>query len=190
MNEVWLVESDNDNDNVTLYAESLSFILDNGTSIKNFEYNIQLNEKLVGAELVVSDVEGKIFSPYLNVIGAKGLFISKELAEEFTDLENVDVIPLDIHLKGELIKGEWYFCNAYSVLDIVDWEASEVTTSSGGKILFVDSLVLKKSKYPFPDMFRVEGFLSVPFITKALYDRLSKIVSPGYELIPIDEFER
>ncbi|WP_064791377.1 hypothetical protein [Shewanella woodyi] len=190
MNEIWLVESDNDNKNVTLYAESLSFILANGRTIVAFEYDTSLDEEITKAELRVSEVEGDVFSPYLNVIGTKGMFINGELSRMVKGLDCINVIPLDIIFDNELIEGEWYFSNAYRVLDVIDWEASEVTKSSGGKVLFVDNLSLKESEEPYPDMFRVEGFLSVPLITKSLYEQLSKIVSPGYELIPIDEFER
>ncbi len=190
MNDVWLVESDNDNSNVTLYAKSLSFKFDDGVITTDFEYCNQLDEKLIKAKLRVSEVEGESFSPYLNVIGAKGLFVNEQIATILRSYDGMDIIPLDIFYKNEQMEGNWFFCNSYSVLDVIDWDKSEVTTSSGGKILFVDNLVLKQVNNPYPDIFRVEGFLSIPFITREIYNHLSKIVSPGYELVHIDEFER
>lgn len=190
MKGIWLVESDNDNSNVTLYAESISFVFANGRTIVEFEYDNILDEEITKVELRVSEVEGDVFSPYLNVIGAKGMFINGELFRILKGLNNIDIIPLDIIFNNEPIEGEWYFANAYRVLDVIDWEASEVTKSSGGKVLFVDNLSLKQVEESYPEMFRVESFLSVPFISKSLYDQLSQVVSPGYELIPIDEFVR
>jgi len=189
MSEIWVIDCDDDESHVTLHALNLIFLTADGVADFDFSYGTSLNKKIVSATLIVNSIDGDMFTPYLNVAGAKGLFVNEQIAKIFSTYEYVDILPLTILHNEQKIKGNWFYCNPTIVLDIIDWEKSEVTLTPGGSIMMTDNLVFKESEAPLPSFFRVENYELIPFITQKLYQELSNISTPGFDLITFEEWQ-
>jgi len=190
MNNFWVFDCDSDSRHVTLYTKNVIFMTSNGVSNFNFSYGTPLDKNIISATLIVDEIEGDVFSPYLAVIGAKGLFVNEQIAKLLSIDKSVEVIPLTIIHNEQIIEGDWFYCNPTVVLDIIDWGKSEVTLSTGGRILFVDNLVFKEWDNDFPTIFRADGFLSMIFIRDVLRGKLSELKFSGFKITNLEEFER